>query len=126
MWVLCGPSRVVDPLAGRDGGTSCDTSSAEPAAAGIRHATGQDLATPRQKINLYERIAALHDASTIAAVILEPMQGSAGVIVRAVCDPILERGLEIARGDRFMRQQITGAVERFLREREPVLRFAIR
>lgn len=31
--------------------------------------------------NELERLATLHDASTIAAVILEPMQGSAGVIV---------------------------------------------
>jgi len=40
---------VVNPLAGRDGGTSRDTSPAEPAAAGIRHATGQDLATPPRR-----------------------------------------------------------------------------
>jgi beta-alanine--pyruvate transaminase len=40
-----------------------------------------------------ERIVALHDANTIAAVILEPVQGSTGVIVRGdIYEDIIKQG----------------------------------
>ena len=62
--------------------------------ANIRHSRGEpDWGA--HKADELERIVALHDASTIAAVIVEPMAGSTGVLpppkgylqrLRAICD----------------------------------------